>query len=131
MRTRVVAVIAAVLLLGATPTPSPAPSQPIGAPSIPPGLGNVVQGIINKITGDTVAPLGVDPNHVRGQVTYFRRYDLQIQMPLQTYKQIRLHQGTIINPRGATIGNGETVDVQGTANSDGSIEANEITIVHG
>ena len=122
MRTRVVAIITAVLLLGATPAP---------APTVPPGVGNVVQGIINKITGDAVAPLGVDPNHVRGQVTYFRRYDLQIAMPLQTYKQIHLHQGTIINPRGASISDGQTVDVQGTVNSDGSMEANEITIVHG
>ena len=132
METRVVAVITAVLLLAATPAPSPAPSAaPIVAPSIPPGLGNVVQSIINKITGDTVAPLGVDPNHVRGQVTYFRRFDLQVAMPLQTYKQIHLHQGTIINPRGATIANGQTVDVQGSANADGSIEANEITIIRG
>jgi len=131
MRTRVVAVITAVLLLGATPTPSPAPAQPIAAPSIPPGLGGVVQGIINKITGDTVAPLGVDPNHVRGQVTFFKRFDLQIAMPLQTYKQVHLHQGTIINPRGASLGDGQTVDVVGTANSDGSINANEITIIHG
>lgn len=132
MRTRVVAVVTAVLLLAATPAPSPSPSAaPIAAPSIPPGIGNVVQGIINKITGDTVAPLGVDPNHVRGQVTYFRRFDLQIAMPLQTYKQIHLHQGTIINPRGASLANGQTVDVHGTANADGSIEANEITIIHG
>jgi hypothetical protein len=132
MRTRVVAVIAAVLLLGATPSPSPPPpSQPLAAPSVPPGIGNVVQSIINKVTGDVVAPLGVDPNHVRGQVTYFRRFDLQIAMPLQTYKQIHLHQGTIINPRGATISDGQTVDVVGTVNGDGSINANEITIVHG
>lgn len=132
MKTRVVAVIAAVLLLGATPSPSPAPpSQPIVAPSVPPGVGNVVQGIINKVTGDMVAPLGVDPNHVRGQVTYFRRYDLQVAMPLQTYKQIHLHQGTIINPRGESLNSGQTVDVVGTANSDGSINANEITIIHG
>jgi hypothetical protein len=131
MRTRVVAVIAAVLLLGATPTPSPAPSQPIVAPSIPPGIGNVVQGIINTITGNTIAPLNVDPNHVRGQVTYFRHFDLQIAMPLQTYKQIHLHQGTIINPRGASINDGQTVDVVGKPNADGSMEANEITIIHG
>jgi hypothetical protein len=132
MKTRVVAVITAVLLLAATPAPSPAPpASPIAAPSIPPGIGNVVQGIINKVTGDTIAPFGVDPNHVRGQVTYFRRFDLQVAMPLQTYKQIHLHQGTIINPRGATISDGQTIDVQGTANSDGSIEANEITILHG
>lgn len=90
-----------------------------------------MQGIINKVTGDMVAPLGADPNHVRGQVTYFRRYDLQIAMPLQTYKQIHLHQGTIINPRGESISSGQTVDVVGTVNSDGSINANEITIVHG
>ncbi len=132
MRTRVVAVIAAVLLLGATPSPSPAPpSQPVAAPSIPAGVGNVVQNIINKVTGDVVAPLGVDPNHIRGQVTYFKRYDLQLAMPLQTYKQIHLHQGTIINPRGASINDGQTVDVVGTVNSDGSINANEITIIHG
>ena len=129
MKNRVVAVIATVLLLGATPSPAPT-SAPIVAPTIPPGVGGVVQTIIQKITGDAVAPLGVDPNHVRGQVTYFRRFDLQIAMPLQTYKQIHLHQGTIINPRGAALQSGQTVDVQGTPNSDGSLNANEITILH-
>lgn len=132
MKSRVVACACAVLLIAATPAPSPSPSAaPITAPSVPPGAVNsVINTIIQKVTGDVVAPLGVDPNHVRGQVTYFRRFDMQIAMPLQTYKQIHLHQGTVINPRGATIEDGQTVDVQGTVNSDGSINANEITIIH-
>lgn len=131
MNTRVAAILAAVLLLGATPTPSPSPSSaPIALPSIPPGIGNVVQGILQKLAGDAVAPYAVDPNHVRGNVTFFRRFDLQVQMPLNSYKQIHLHQGTIINPRGASIENGQTVDVRGTANADGSLNADEITIIH-
>ncbi len=120
MNPRVVAATAAVLLLGATPAPTP---------TIPPGVGGLVNTIIRKVTGDITAPLNVDPNHVRGTVTYFRRFDLQIAMPLQTYKQIRLHQGTIINPRGATIAPGQTVDVRGTTNPDGSFNADEITIL--
>ena len=131
MNPTVVAAVAAVLLLGAAPapTPTPAPAAPVVAPTIPPGVGGLVQTIIQKVTGDVTAPLNVDPNHVRGRVTYFRRYDLQIQMPLQTYKQIHLHQGTIINPRGASLNDGQTVDVRGTSNSDGSFNADEITIL--
>ena len=132
MKTRLTALAAAVLLLAAdpAPTPSPAPStSPIVLPSIPPGVDGVLQAIIQKVTGDTIAPLGVDPNHVRGTVTFFKRFDLQIEMPLQTYKQIHLHQGTIINPRGATLAPGQHVDVRGRAQADGSIEADEITIL--
>jgi hypothetical protein len=128
MNTRVAAFLAAVLLLGATPTPAPSPAA---LPSIPPGIGNVVQGILQKLAGDAVAPYALDPNHVRGSVTYFRRFDLQVQMPLNTYKQVHLHQGTIINPRGASLEDGQTVDVRGSANSDGSLNADEITILHG
>ena len=128
MNTRVAAFLAAVLLLGATPSPAPSPAA---LPSIPPGIGNVVQGILQKLAGDAVAPYALDPNHVRGSVTYFRRFDLQVQMPLNTYKQVHLHQGTIINPRGASIEDGQVVDVRGTANSDGSLNADEITILHG
>jgi hypothetical protein len=132
MNTRVAAILAAVLLLGADPTPTSAPSPaPIAVPSIPPGIGNVVQGILQKLAGDAVAPYALDPNHVRGNVTFFRRFDLQVQMPLNTYKQVHLHQGTIINPRGATLSDGQTVDVRGSANSDGSLNADEITILHG
>lgn len=100
-------------------------------PTIPPGIGGVVQTILQKLAGDATAPYAVDPNHVRGTVTFFRRFDLQVRLPLDQYKQVHLHQGTIINPRGASIGDGQTVDVRGRANADGSLEADEITIVHG
>ncbi len=122
MHSRVVALIAAVLLLDASPAP---------LPTVPPGIGGALQSIIQKIAGDAVAPYGVDPNHARGTVTFFRRFDLQVRMPLDTYKQIHLHQGTIINPRGATLTPGQSVDVRGSQNSDGSMNADEITIVHG
>lgn len=133
MNVRVTALAAAVLLLAADPSPSASPTAspaPLALPSVPPGIGGVLQTIIQKVTGDAIAPLGVDPNHVRGTVTFFKRFDLQVQMPLQTYKQIHLHQGTIINPRGATLATGQFVDVRGQVNADGSMNADEITILH-
>lgn len=138
MKPRVVALALAVLFTAAapalaqqtpTPTPSPVPSVPHALPTIPPNVGNVVEGIVQRLAGDATAGLGVDPNHVRGTVTFFRRFDLQLRMPLNRYEAVHLHQGTIINPRGATLGAGQTVDVQGRANSDGSIQADAITIV--
>ena len=84
---------------------------------------------MQRLAGDATAGLGVDPNHVRGSVTFFRRYDLQLRMPLDRYESVHLHQGTIINPRGATLAEGQVVDVQGRVNSDGSINADAITIV--
>ncbi len=128
MNIKVAALAAAVALIGATPTPSPS-SAPLVMPSIPPGIGNVVQGILNKLAGDAVAPFAVDPNHVRGSVTFYKRFDLQVKLPLNSFKQIRLHQGTIINPRGASIENGQTIDVRGSSNADGSMNADEITIL--
>lgn len=121
MKTRVVATLAAVLLLGAGPTPGP---------SIPPSVTNAVQNILQNVTQNIIAPYAVDPNHVRGAVTFFRRFDLQVRLPLNVYKNIHLHQGTIINPRGATIAPDQVVDVRGQAQPDGSINADEITILH-
>jgi hypothetical protein len=86
--------------------------------------------MLQKLAGDFVAPLALDPNHVRGVVTYFRRFDLQIRMPLNNYRDIHLHQGTIINPRGATLQPGQLVDVHGAAQSDGTLNADQITILH-
>ncbi len=120
MNTRVVALVATVLLLGATPVP---------LPTVPPSLGGVLQNILQTITGNAIAPYGADPNHVRGTVTYFRRFDLEVRMPLNAYKNIHLHQGTIIDPRGATIEPGQTVDVRGRANADGTLDADAIIIL--
>jgi hypothetical protein len=90
---------------------------------------NAAQSLLQQAAGDAAAPYGVDPNHLRGTVTFFQRFDLQIELPLRQYKNIRLHQGTVINPRGATIRDGDRVDVRGSANSDGSLNADEITIL--
>ena len=121
MKTRVVALVATVLLLGATPSPMP---------TVPPGVGTVVQNILQSLSGNALAPYGVDPNHVRGTVTFFKRFDLQVRMPLNVYKDIHLHQGTIIDPRGASLEPGQVIDVRGHGNSDGTLDADAITIVH-
>lgn len=138
MNTRVVALVVSVLFAAPiagqaqTPTPSPAPTSaaPRVLPTIPPGIGGVLEQIVQRLAGDATAGYGVDPNHVRGTVTYFRRFTLQIRMPLNQYRDIELHQGTIINPRGATMQTGSVVDVQGHPNANGTLEADEITLIH-
>jgi hypothetical protein len=137
MNSRLVATVATVLFLAAAPayaqtTPSPSPSTspaPAVMPTIPAGAAGAIEGIVQKIAGDATAGFGVDPNHVRGTVTFFKRFDLQIHMPLDQYRDIHLRQGTIINPRGATIEPGQTIDVHGHSNTDGTIDADTITIV--
>jgi hypothetical protein len=47
---------------------------------------------------------------------------------LNRYREIHLHKGTVINPRGWTIQPGQTVDVRGRANSDGSLNADMIVV---
>jgi hypothetical protein len=86
--------------------------------------------LLERLGGNAVAPYGVDPNHSRGVVTYFRRFDLQIRMPFNTYRDIHLHQGTVIDPRGGTIRPGQVLDIVGQSQSDGSLDADTITIVH-
>ena len=124
MNNLVVAALAAVLF---QTTPTPAPSKP----TVPPSIINAATGILERLGGNAVAPYGVDPNHSRGTVTYFRRFDLQIRMPFNTYRDVHLHQGTVIDPRGGTIRPGQVLDVVGHAQSDGSLDADTITIVHG
>ena len=53
--------------------------------------------------------------------------ELQVQTAPNVYRQIHLHQGTIINPRGTTLTPGMIVDVSGTAQPDHSLNADVIT----
>ncbi len=138
MKTRFVAVLAAALFPAvmaasalaapAQAVPSPAPTAaPSVLPSIPP-QGTIINDVINGITGAVKSAYGWDGNHVLGKVTYFRRYDMEVELQLNKFRDVRLHQGTIIYPRGATIRTGQTVDVRGRADSNGVIEADQITI---
>ncbi|HEY8314668.1 MAG TPA: hypothetical protein VIG51_10935 [Candidatus Baltobacteraceae bacterium] len=140
MKSRFVAPFAAVLFsLGAasaafasappaSPSPAPAPTAaPSVLPSIPP-QGTIVNDVINAVTGAVKSAYGWDGNHVLGKVTYFRRYDMEVELQLNKFRDVRLHQGTVIYPRGATIANGQTVDVRGHADSNGVLEADQITI---
>jgi hypothetical protein len=67
-------------------------------------------------------------NGSSGTVTYFRRFDLQVRTAPNQYRTIRLHQGTVINPRGASLAPGQAVDVAGQAEPDGSLDAATVTI---
>ncbi len=96
-------------------------------PAIPPGVINnpYVQSVLQAIGG--VGQTTNGPTAI-GSVTYFKRFNLQLQTAPNVYRQVYLHQGTIINPRGATIQNGQRLDVSGQPQADGSLAANEITI---
>ena len=137
MKTRFVAAFAAALFaLGAgaglhasaqtTPPPSAAPA-PSPIPSLPP-QGTIVNDVINAVTGAVKSAYGWDDNHVLGKVTYFRRFDMEVEMQLGKFRDVRLHQGTLIYPRGATIQTGNTVEVRGHADPNGVLEADQITI---
>ncbi len=136
MRPSFIATSVLVLALGAptlaaadpAPTPVPVPT-PIAVPTVPPAASPLVQRAID---------LGVQilqrnainaRNNARGEVTYFRRFDMQVRCGANCYRNVRLHPGTIINPRGGTPGVGTRVDVNGRTDADGTLEADTITIV--
>ena len=58
------------------------------------GLMNAVGNLLLQTTNGNTA---------HGKVTYFRRYDLQVETAPNVFRDVHLHQGTVINPRGATI----------------------------
>ena len=121
--------LGATTLAGAQSTPAPAPT-PIAVPTLPPNTPNA--GIIQTIIGVGAQILQRQAvnnrNNARGTVSYFKRFDMQVQCGTNCYHTIRLHQGTVINPRGATPSAGRYVDVNGHTDTDGTLEADNITV---
>lgn len=135
MRSSLIASSAFVLALGATAlaaaqsTPPPTP-PPIVVPTLPPNTPNagVIQTIINVGGQVLQREQWFNRNNTQGTVTYFKRFDMQVQCGTNCYRSVHLHQGTVINPRGATPSAGRVVSVSGRANADGTIEADTITV---
>ena len=118
-------------LAGAQSTPVPVPT-PIPVPTVPPNTPNsaIIQTIIG-IGAQILQREAVNSrNNARGQVSYFKRFDMQVQCGTNCYRNVKLHQGTVINPRGGTPGVGSFVDVNGHTDPDGTLQADYITIQH-
>jgi hypothetical protein len=130
MKLRVAALAAILFASGAAAvmaqTPQPTPT-PVVVPSLPP-TGQIINDVIQAVTNQVTSSYGWNPNRVHGTVTYFRRYDMQVQMQLDKFRNVHLHQGTVINPRGATPSQGQVVDVVGHPDPDGTLEADVITV---
>lgn len=127
-------VLGAAVLLAAAPAlaqqtpPAPAPTAaPSAAPSLPPA-GGLENDAINALSGLVKSAFGWNTNEAYGVVTYYRGYQMQVRMQLDRYRQIDLHRGTVINPRGYSIRPGDVVDVRGQGESDGSLNANMIVV---
>lgn len=107
---------------------SPAPAQtaaPNPLPSVPSGL---EQDAINALGNIVKGAFGWNDNESIGTVTFYRGYEMQMRMQLNRYREIHLHRGTVINPRGWTLAPGQLVDARGRANSDGSLDADMIVV---
>jgi len=135
MRPSLIATSALVLGLGATTlagaqsAPAPSPS-PIVLPTLPPNTPNaqIIKTILNVGQQILQRDAIFARNNARGTVSYYKRFDMQVQCGANCYRNVRLHQGTVINPRGGTPRVGRYVDVNGHAGPDGTIEADTITI---
>src|SRR5579872_63683 len=120
MSTRFVAACGAVLFFalsagfaGAQQTPAPTPvptAAPNPVPSVPAGI---EQDAINALGNIVKGAFGWNDNESIGTVTYYRGYDLQVRQQLNRYRDIHLHKGTVINPRGWTIRPGDNIDIRG------------------
>jgi hypothetical protein len=117
----------------AVPAPPPVPvPPPIVVPTLPPS-DPTTQAIVRAAAAaltDIIAHNRLEAeNTARGTVSYFKRYDMQVQTGANRYRGVRLHPGTVINPRGATPGAGTSVEVRGHGAADGSLDADSITVL--
>ncbi len=113
----------------ADPTPAPS-ATPVSVPTLSPSskLDPYAKAAIDMLGGVIRQQIQNSANNTSGQVSYFKRFEMQLQTDRNAYRAIHLHQGTIINPRGASVTVGKRVDVSGTPQQDGSLDANVITI---
>jgi len=137
MRLPLIATSGLVLALAATTfagaqsaPPAPAVPTPIPVATLPPP--SPTDQIIRDVIGIGVQIIQRNAvnarNNTHGTVSYFRRFDLQVRCGPNCYRNVRLHPGTVINPRGATPGVGTSVDVNGRTDADGTLEADTITV---
>jgi hypothetical protein len=136
MNARFVALAAAALCLATaavapadTPPPSPTPT-PVDLPTLPPAsaLSPYAKAAIELITGLVHGQLVENRNAASGQVTYFKRFELQVRTGANRYRNVHLHQGTKIDPMGQTVRVGQQVSVRGSGQPDGSLNADSIVI---
>jgi hypothetical protein len=135
MNTRFVAALAAVLFAFAgSPSaiaqqaPAPAASAPPAANPVPSVPAGIEQDAVNAIGNVVKSVFGWSDTESLGTVTFYRGYEMQMRMQLDRYREIHLHNGTVINPRGYSIKTGDIVDVRGRPNSDGSLNADMIVV---
>jgi hypothetical protein len=139
MISRFVAVAATVLCLRVatvaaadpqTPVPAPTPT-PVNLPTLPPStsVNPYVKAAIDLVTGVVRSQLASNANSANGQVTYFKRFEMQVRTGENRYRAIHLHQGTTINPLGQSLQSGQHVNVAGVNQPDGSLNADSITIL--
>jgi hypothetical protein len=123
MTKRVLGLAAALWIAGS----GAALADPPALPSIPPQVLNnpIVQSVLNAV--GNVLLQTTNGNTAHGKVTFFRRFDMQVETAPNVFRDVHLHQGTVINPRGASIVPGMTVDVSGSVQSDHSLNADTIT----
>jgi hypothetical protein len=113
------------------PTPAPAPTTTPLSSAIPPAikLPDQVKAAIDTAGALYRAEELRRKNVAIGEVTYFKRFELQVRTSPDHYRNVHLHQGTEIQPRGAVPGPGRRVRVGGVAQPDGSLNADIITVL--
>ncbi len=108
-----------------TPTPIVVPTLPPTDPT----TSAIIQAAAGVLSDAIARERYYAANTTRGTVTYFHRFDLQVRTGQNTYRSVRLHPGTVINPRGATPGDGTSVAVSGHAQADGTLAADTVTVL--